>query len=147
MQDAPRFSCTHVRSHFADDRLRHHHIHAIDARQVHPGDALQFVRKMEVRIILVLFLLFLSGVVLPLLAARRYRHKCRGVSVISGRIPRLIAGRCHTFPFPGAAQDQFLVPVALQAFSNLCTAGLNPRVTEFLPGLSEPSKRRGDFDY
>jgi hypothetical protein len=46
------FSWTHVQSHFTDDRLRDHHIHAIDARQIHSGDALQFISEMEVRIVL-----------------------------------------------------------------------------------------------
>jgi hypothetical protein len=46
---------THVQSHFTDDRLRNHHIDAIDARQTHSDDALQFIGEMEVRIVLVLF--------------------------------------------------------------------------------------------
>jgi hypothetical protein len=41
--------------------LRHQHIDAIDARQIHSGDALQFLGKMEVRIILVLFFLLFGG--------------------------------------------------------------------------------------
>ena len=39
------FPWTHVQSHFTDDRLRDHHIHAIDARQIHSGDALQFISE------------------------------------------------------------------------------------------------------
>ena len=46
------FPWTHVQSHFTDDRLRDDHIGAMDARQIHSGDALQFLGKMEVRIIL-----------------------------------------------------------------------------------------------
>ena len=55
------FPWTHVQPHFTDDRLRHHYIDHIDARQIHSGDALQFLGKMEVRIILVLFLLLFRG--------------------------------------------------------------------------------------
>jgi hypothetical protein len=42
------FPWTHVQSHFTDDRLRHQHIHAIDARQIHSGGALQFLGKLGV---------------------------------------------------------------------------------------------------
>ena len=47
----------HVHSDLADDGLGHEHINAIDARQIHSRDALQFIGKIEVRLILVLFLL------------------------------------------------------------------------------------------
>jgi hypothetical protein len=76
---------THVQSHFTDDRLRNHHIDAIDARQTHSDDALQFIGEMEVRIVLVLFLSFLEAV-LPSLAVGPYRQKRAGASVIAGRI-------------------------------------------------------------
>src|SRR6266481_10171480 len=55
------FPSGHVQSHFTDDRLRDDHIDAIDTRQIPSGDALQFLGKMEVRIILVLFLLLFRG--------------------------------------------------------------------------------------
>ena len=55
------FPSAHVQSHFTDERLGHYHIDAIDARQIHSGDALQLLGKMEVRIILVLFLLLFRG--------------------------------------------------------------------------------------
>ena len=37
-----------VESDLADDRLGDEYIHAIDACQIHSGDALQFIRKIEV---------------------------------------------------------------------------------------------------
>jgi hypothetical protein len=37
------FPGTHVQAHFTDNRLRDHHIDAVDARQIHSGDALQFI--------------------------------------------------------------------------------------------------------
>ena len=55
------FPSAHVQSDLAYHRLGDEHIHAIDARQIHSGDALQFLGKMEVRIVLVLFLLFFRG--------------------------------------------------------------------------------------
>src|SRR5258708_1670097 len=55
------FPSAHVQPYFTDERLGHYHIDAIDARQIHSGDALQLLGKMEVRIILVLFLLLFRG--------------------------------------------------------------------------------------
>src|SRR5258708_29241806 len=49
------FPSAHVQPYFTDERLGHHHIDAIDARQIHSGDALQFIGETKVRIILVLF--------------------------------------------------------------------------------------------
>jgi hypothetical protein len=55
------FPSTHVQSHFTDERLSDHHIHAVDPRQIHARDALQLSGEVEVRIILVLLTLFLRG--------------------------------------------------------------------------------------
>ena len=53
------FPSAHVESHFTDERLSDHHIDAVDPRQIHSRDALQFIGEMEVRIIFVsLTLLF-----------------------------------------------------------------------------------------
>jgi hypothetical protein len=40
------FPWTHVRPHFTDDRLRDHRVDAINARQIHSGDALEFISEM-----------------------------------------------------------------------------------------------------
>ena len=55
------FPSTHVQSHFTNKRLRDHYIDAVDPRQIHSADVLQLVGEMEVRIILVLFLLLSRG--------------------------------------------------------------------------------------
>src|SRR6267143_3918448 len=52
---------THVQSHFTYECLSDHHIDAVDARQIHSCDGLQFIGEMEVRIILVLFTLLFLG--------------------------------------------------------------------------------------
>jgi len=33
---------THVQSHFAEQRLGHHHVYAVNASEVHACDTLQF---------------------------------------------------------------------------------------------------------
>src|SRR6266581_5031312 len=52
------FPSAHVESHFTYQRLGNHHVDAVDSRQIHSRDALQFVGKVELGIILVLFALF-----------------------------------------------------------------------------------------
>jgi hypothetical protein len=39
----------HVQSHFTDEQLGHYHIDAIDALQIHSGDALHFQRIRDSR--------------------------------------------------------------------------------------------------
>jgi hypothetical protein len=55
------FPSTHIQSHLTYDCLGDHRIDTVDARQIHSGNALQFVGEMEVWIILVLFLLLFRG--------------------------------------------------------------------------------------
>ena len=55
------FPSTHVQHHFTDERLSDHHIHAVDPRQIHARDALQFSGEVEVWIILTFHLPFLPG--------------------------------------------------------------------------------------
>src|SRR5215470_11901550 len=59
------FPSAHVQSDLADDRLGDEHINAIDARQIHSSDALQFIGKIEVGSVLVLFLLLFRRQVFP----------------------------------------------------------------------------------
>jgi hypothetical protein len=105
------------------------------------GDALQFLGKMEVRIILVLFLPLFPGQFFF-----TWRRDGIGKSaqvllqfLVAFRNSSLV-GFIHLHFFL-QHKDQFLAPVALQAFSNLCTAGLNPWVTEFceLPRVVFPA--------
>ena len=125
------FPSAHVQSHFTDDRLRNDHVDAIDARQIHTGDALQFIGEVEVRIILVLFLLLFRGKCLFHWRRDRFGKSAQVLlqfQVAFGH-PSLV-GVIH-FHFLLQHEDEFLAPIALQAFGNLCTAGLNPRMTEF----------------
>src|SRR5215470_3554331 len=60
------FPSGHIQSDLTNERLGDEHINAIDARQIHSSNALQFIGKMEVRTIFVLFLLlFRRQVFLP----------------------------------------------------------------------------------
>jgi hypothetical protein len=38
---------THVQSHFAEQRLGHHHVYAVNASEVHACDTLQFAAQIE----------------------------------------------------------------------------------------------------
>jgi len=44
-----RLGCppTHVQSHFAEQRLSHHHVYAVNASEVHACDTLQFAAQIE----------------------------------------------------------------------------------------------------
>ena len=55
------FPSAHVESHFTDKRLSDHQIDAVDPRQIHSRDALQFIGEMKVRMILVLLSLLFRG--------------------------------------------------------------------------------------
>jgi hypothetical protein len=135
------FPWTHVQSHFTDDRLRDDHIHAIDARQIHSGDALQFIREMEVRIVFVLFLVFFRR---QCFLHWRWDRIDKSVQVLLQFLvafsDSLLVGVIHLH-FLLQHEDEFLAPVALQAFGNLCTAGLNPRMTEFCELPRVPRRR------
>ena len=55
------FPSVHVESHFTYERLSNHHVDAVNACQIHSGDALQFAAEMELGSIFVWFgLLFLE---------------------------------------------------------------------------------------
>jgi hypothetical protein len=41
------FPPAHVQSHFTENRLTHHHVNAVDAREVYAGDTVQFAAQIE----------------------------------------------------------------------------------------------------
>ena len=86
------FPSTHVQPHFTDHCLRYHDIDAVDARQIHSGDALEFLGMMEVRIILVLFVLLFRAAqsalsLIGLSSPNRIPHHTG-----KGRNPRQVSG-------------------------------------------------------
>src|SRR5262249_15055257 len=94
-------------------------------------DALQFIGKMEVRIILVLFFLLSWGYVFRRCwwnTIRKTRQVLLQLLVALGH-PSLV-GVIH-LEFLLQHKDELWAPGTFEAFGNLCSAGLNPRMTEF----------------
>jgi hypothetical protein len=54
------FPSAHVQSYFTHQSLGDHHIDAVDPRQIHAGDAKQFIGEVELRMMLALALLLLG---------------------------------------------------------------------------------------
>ena len=72
------FPSAHVESHFTYQRLGNHDVNAVDSRQIHSRDALQFIGEGELWIILVLFALLFRGFFL----FRLWRNRIRKTSQV-----------------------------------------------------------------
>src|SRR5438445_13239356 len=129
-----RLGCppTHVQSHFAEQRLGHHHVYAVNASEVHTCDALQFAAQIEAWSILGGWLLCLE-----LLRRRLDREGTReaGEVLLQSLVAlsdSFLIGVVHVYLLMQYEQ-QFRTPVALQAFGDFFLAGVNPRITERSP--------------
>src|SRR5467141_4800193 len=142
------FPSAHVQSHFTHERLRYHHVDAVDPSQIYSRDALQFAAKLESRGILGWFCLLSLG----FLFCRLERNSIRETRQVLLQLlialgDPLLVGVIHRY-FLLQYKEQFRTPIALQAFGHLLMTGLNPRITEFsqlprimLPGHDRPHDR------
>ena len=120
---------THVQSHFAKQRLGHHHVYPVNASEVHACDTLQFAAQIEAWSILGGWLLCLE-----LLRRRLDREgTCEAGEVLLQSLVALsdsfLIGVVHVY-FLMQHEQQFRTPVALQAFGDFFVAGVNPRIAE-----------------
>jgi len=67
------FPSAYVQSHFSDEQLGHYHIDAIDARQIHSGDALHFQRIRDSRCVTATLTTAIVGCVARRARGRRSR--------------------------------------------------------------------------
>src|ERR1700739_2153795 len=120
---------THVQSHFAEQRLGHHHVYAVNASEVHTCDTLPLAAQIKAWSILGGWLLCLE-----LLRRRLDREgTCEAGEALLQSLVALsdsvLIGVVHIY-FLMQHEQQYRTPGALQAFGDFFGAGVTPRIAE-----------------